>query len=301
MKQQFILNIGGTIRLTTYDKNCANIPTSALITLYMNDGQTVIQAQTTASINTTTGEMTFVIGTNIFPSVDLNYKAVWQYVYNGNTYYETQLVDCVLSILSIPITDEDLFNELPSLKKTNYQKSGTAQSATSTTLVDTKALKEGDDYWKGGQLEILGGTGPGQTCDVTGFVQSTGTLSVTPGFSTTPDSTSTYRVVKSFSSLINQCFEKIEQMLYDRGKRDCLIMESSQIRIPLIYLCIYQIALDLREEKDDRWGLIAADYQKLYENAFSSLALDYDEDSSGGVQGGTEAQQTVTSLRIQRS
>ena len=81
----------------------------------MNDGQSVIQAQTTASINTTTGEMTFVIGTNIFPSVDLNYKAVWQYVYNGNTYYETQLVECVLSILSIPITDEDLFNELPSI------------------------------------------------------------------------------------------------------------------------------------------------------------------------------------------
>ena len=301
MKQQFIFNIGGTIRLTTYDKNRANIPTSALITIYMNDGTTVIQAQTNASINATTGEMTFAIGASIFPNVDLNYKAVWQYVVSGNTYYETQLLDCVYSMLSIPITDDDLFNELPSLKKTNYQKSGTAQSASANTLVDTKTLKEGDDYWKGGQLEILGGTGSGQTLDISGFVQSTGTLTVSQNFTTTPDSTSTYRVVKSFTSLINQCFEKIEQMLYDRGKRDCLIMESSQIRVPLIYICIYQIAVDLRDEKGDKWDLLAVDYKSLYENAFSSLALDYDEDSNGAVQGGTEAQQTVTSLRIQRS
>ena len=301
MKQQFLKNVGGTIRLTTYDKNRSQVPSSALITIYENDGATIIQAQTAATIEPTTGEMTFVIPGATCKTVDLNYKAVWQYVVSGVTYYETQLFDIVLNILSIPITDDDLFNELPSLKKTNFQASGTATAGSSTSLTDAKARKEPDDNWKGGIIEIITGTGVGQQRDVTGSVQSAGTISVDPAWDVTPDTTSVYRVVKSFSTTIQQCFEKVEQMLYDRGKRDCLIMESSQIRVVLIYMVIYQIAIDLREEKDDRWGLLADDYQKRYEGAFNALTLDYDDDSSGGVQGGVEAQQTSTSLRITRS
>lgn len=293
MKQQFLEDIGGTIRLTAYDKNRAQVPSSATITLYKNDGSSVIQAESSATIDATSGEMTYAITTTHAATVGLNYKAVWKYVIDGNTYYETQLFDVVKSILSIPLTDEDLFNELPSLKKTNYQGSGTATSATSSTLVDTVNRKEQDDYWKGGEVEIMAGTGSGQIRDIDSSTQSSGSLSVSPNWTTVPDSTSVYRVIRSFTKSIDQSFEKLEQMLYNKGRRDALILEASQIRIPLIYLTIQMIAIDLREEQNDRWDMIATTYADLFDKAFNSLALDYDADESGGVQG-QEAQQTTT-------
>lgn len=293
MKQQFLEDIGGTIRLTAYDKNRAQVPTTATITLYKNDGSSVIQAESSATIDATSGEMTYTVTTTHAATVGLNYKAVWKYVIDGNTYYETQLFDVVKSILSIPLTDEDLFNELPSLKKTNYQGSGTATSATASTLVDTVNRKEQDDYWKGGEVEIMAGTGSGQIRDISSSTQTSGSLSVSPNWTTVPDATSVYRVIRSFTKSIDQSFEKLEQMLYNKGRRDALILEASQIRIPLIYLTIQMIAIDLREEQDDRWDMIATTYADLFDKAFNSLALDYDADESGGVQG-QEAQQTTT-------
>jgi hypothetical protein len=300
MKQQFLKAKTGTIRLTTYDKNRPQIPSSALITLYKNDGSTVIQAQASATIDGTTGEMTYSLTAVHTVDRGLNFKAVWEFVVSGVTYYETQLFDVVNSILSIPITDEDLFGELPSLKKSNYQQTGTATAGAASSLTDTVRRKESDDYWKGGVLEIMSGTGSGQARDITGNVQSTGIISVSPAWATNPDSTSVYRVVKSFTATIDNCFEKIEQMLYNKGKRDALIMEASQIKVPLVYLVIHAIATDLFEEQNDRWDLIRQDYEKKFETAFSTLAIDYDENESGGVQG-DEAQQFTSSIRIQRS
>lgn len=300
MKQQFLKDKTGTIRLTAYNKNRPIVPSSAQITLYKNDGTSEIQAQASVSVDATTGEMTYSLTTTHTATRGMNFKAVWEYVSSGVTYTETQLFDVVNSILSIPITDDDLLNELPSLKKANYQQTGTATAGSASSVTDTARRKEEDDYWKGGVLEILSGTGEGQTRDITGSVQSTGVVSVSPDFATAPDSTSVYRIVKSYSAVIEQCFEKIEQMLYNKGKRDALIMEASQIRIPLIYLTIQSIATDLFNEQNDKWDLIRQDYEKKFETAFTTLALDYDADESGGVQG-DEAQQSTSSIEISRS
>lgn len=301
MKQQVLYQKTDTLRLTVYSNNRGIVPSSATITLYKTDGNTSLQSSVAVTaIDATTGEMTYNLTTTHTATLGLNYKAVWAYVVSGTTYYETQLFDVVRSILSIPITDDDLYSELPSLRKANFQLSGTATSGSSSSITDTAKRKESDDYWKGGVIEILSGTGVGQTRDVTGNVQSTGVISVTPTFTTTPDSTSVYRVVKSFTNIINQSFEKIEQMLYDKGKRDALILEASQIKVPLIYLTIHSIAIDFRDEIDDKWDLLQKDYMAKFEKSFSTLTLDYDEDESGGVQG-QEVQQNISSLRIQRS
>lgn len=300
MKQQFLKAIAGTIRMTAYDNNRPLIPSAATITLYKSDGSSVLQATVAATISTSTGELTYSLTTTHTANLGLNYKAVWSYTVSGSVYYETQLFDVVRSILSIPITDDDLYAELPSLLRANVQDTGTATSAGAATFIDSKKRKETNDYWKGGVLEILSGTGAGQSRDITGFVQINSTFTVSPIWSTVPDDTSIYRVVKSWTATITQNFEKIEQMLYDKGRRDALILESSQIRIVLIYLTIYSIARDLREEKDDRWDLISIDYMELFEKAFNSLTLDYDTDESGGVEG-DEVQQRITSIRIQRS
>jgi len=300
MKQQFLKGKTGTIRLTAYDKNRPLIPTSALITLYKSDGTTVLQAQASASVDSTTGEMTYSLTTTHTATHDLNYKAVWQYVVSGTTYYETQLFDVVKSILSIPITDDDLYAELESLRKANIQAQGTATGGVAGTLIDTARRKEATDFWKGGILEILSGTGANQKRDITGFTQSSSTFTVSPDWATTPSTDSVYRCINSFSTKILQSFKKIETMLYNKGKRDSLILESSQIEMPLIYLTVHFIALDLMDEDTDKWSLIAKAYEKKFDDSFNTMTLDYDEDESGGVQG-EEAQQGIGGIRIFRS
>jgi hypothetical protein len=298
MKQQFLNDKTGTIRLSVYQDNRPVVPTSAKVTLSKPDGS-ALQAQADAAVDATTGEMTYSLTTTHTDAADLNYKAVWEYVVSGVTYYENQLFDVVKSILSIPITDNDLYNELNSLRKANKQDKGTATGGTTSTLVDTKR-KEDDDFWKGGIVEILSGTGVGQIRNITDFAQSTGTITVTPAFVTTPDTTSVYRIVKSFSAQINQSFEKIEDMLYSKGKRQDLILESSQIKFALIYLTIHFICIDLMDQTDDVWNKRADIYWDKFNQAFNTLKIEYDEDESGSIEGGDEEGQGATAIRVQR-
>lgn len=299
MKQQFLVDKTDTIRLTVYSGNRPVIPSSAYVTLYTPSGSE-LQAEAAATVDSTTGEMTYSLTTTHTDDHDLNYKAVWRYIVAGSTYYETQLFDVVKSILSIPITDDDLYAELESLRKTNYQVTGTATGAAAGTLIDTAKLKQDDDYWKGGVVEIIDGTGDSQKRIVTGSTQSTATLAVSPDWTTTPDTTSVYRVVKSYTQKIEQAFDELCQLIYNKGQRHSLIMESSQIKSPLIYLTLEKICRDLSGEVDDKYDRLAATYAEKFETHFGNMKLDYDRDESGSVDS-EEERFDLTSLRIGRA
>jgi hypothetical protein len=298
MKQEFLKDRTDTIRMTDYENNRPRIPSAALITLFTPTGGT-LQAQTAASVNSTTGEMTYSITATHSATLGLNYRALWQYVIDGVTYYEEQLFDIVRSRLSIPITDDDLYDELNSLRKTNVQKIGQATSATSTTLVDTANLKEDDDYWTGGRIEILAGTGVNQVRDITDFMQSSATLTVSPAWTTTPNTTSDFRVVRSFTKQIQQSFIKLTTMIYNKGQRHALILESSQIKVPMIYLTIHSICLDLMVDADDKWSRLATEYKEKFNNAFDTMKLDYDADESGTIED-EERGRTISEIRVFR-
>jgi hypothetical protein len=299
MKQQFREDKTGTLKLSIYSNNRPLVPTSATITLYKPSGEVLEASGAVSGIDSTTGEMTYSLTATHTDVANLNYKAEWAYVSGGVTYYENQLFDVVKSILSIPIVDDDLYNELESLRKVNHQSSGTASSGTASTLVDTKR-KEDDNYWKGGLIEIIAGTGVGQIRTTTSFTQSTGSFAITPDFVTTPDTTSVYRVVKSFTNKIKQCFEKLEEMLYGMGKRNELILESSQIKIPLLYLTIHFICLDLMDESDDKWDRLSKVYWDKFKEAFTGMRLEYDSSETGFIEGGEEEQQSPTEVRLFR-
>ena len=146
MKQQFRLATTGTIRLNAFVDNRQIIPSdSVTIVLYKSGGDT-LQASASASRNATTGEMTYALTTTHTAALDLNYKAVWSFATGGVTYYEEQLFDVVRSVLSIPITDDDLYDELESLREVAIQANGTATAGAAGTLTDT-GRKEADDYW----------------------------------------------------------------------------------------------------------------------------------------------------------
>lgn len=75
---------------------------------------------------------------------------------------------------------------------------GVASSATSTTLVDTSSdsplLDLDTDYYKGCEVEIIGGTGSGQRRIISASSPTTDSITVVSAWSTTPDSTSAYRI-----------------------------------------------------------------------------------------------------------
>lgn len=300
MKQQFLKEIAGTIRLSVYDANRPVVPSSGTITLYNPGGGELLTA-TAVTIDGTTGEMTYALTTSHTATHDLNYKAVWAYVIAGETFYQTTLFDVVKSILAIPITDDDLYNEMDSLRDTNLQYQGTATAGAAGTITDTKARKEADNFFKGGVIETLAGTGSGQTRDVTGNVQSTGVVSVSPNWTTNPDTTTVYRIIKSFTSKIHTCFEEVETMLYNKGRRHSLVLESSQIKFPLLFLTLAMICLDLSNEEGDQWDRKRIVYHDKFIRMFDTMKLDYDADESGSVQGVGEEGESVNSLRISRT
>jgi hypothetical protein len=299
MKQEFLKDKAGVIRISTFINNVQQVPTSGFIVL-KNPSGTEIQASAAVTIDAL-GEMTYDLTTTHTATLGLNFIAEWTYSIAGQTYYESQLFDIVRSRLSIPITDDDLYNELESLRTTNIQQQGTATSATASTLIDTSELKQPDDYWNGGTIEILSGTGVNQIRDITDFVQADSEITVSPDWVTTPDTTSVYRVVKSYSRAIEQSFVKLCTMIYNKGKRHALILESSQLKVPMIYLTIHFIALDLMDDDNDKWTRVADRYWSLFSNSFDTLKLEYDEDESGTISGVEEEQASISSIRIFRS
>lgn len=209
----------------------------------------------------------------------------------------------VKSILSIPITDVELYNELGTLRKQNKQGRGTATAGASNTLTDT-TRDEDNDFWNGGKIEIITGTGLGQERTVTDFVRNTGVFTVGSSgagtWTTDPSTDSKYIVTQSFTKKIAAAFNRLETLLYNKGKRHSLILESSQIEVPMIYLTIHTICLDFMDNVDDKWDRLATIYLEKFNQAFSNMKLDYDEDESGAIDE-TEAQQSQTSLRIGRA
>ena len=299
MKQQFLMGKASTIRITVYSVNTAVIPTSGTITLYEPSGG-VLEASTAVTVDGTTGEMTYALTATHTATKNLNYKASWSYVVSGETFYEDTLFDVVLNILSIPINDSDIVNELDSLRESSIQSTSTATSATTSTLLDTVQRKEVDNFWKGGTISIISGTGADQERAITGSTQSTGTITISPNWATTPDSTSVYLIIRSYDKKITQAFRAIETMLYNMGRRHSLILESSQIEIPLLYLTISNICLDLHTTEGDKYWNLYVEYKAMFDKAFDSMKVEYDADESG-TNDGDETATGINTFRLERA
>lgn len=71
------------------------------------------------------------------------------------------------------------------------------KSATSNTLTEIDNLNVlflSDDYYKGCEVEIIGGTGAGQIRKITGQLRATKTITVDRPWDTQPDSSSLFRI-----------------------------------------------------------------------------------------------------------
>lgn len=78
----------------------------------------------------------------------------------------------------------------------SVETSGTAQSGSSNSITLATAASSTDDAYNGMSIQLTGGTGSGQDHQrITDYNGSTQEATVSGSWTTTPDSTTTYRIV----------------------------------------------------------------------------------------------------------
>lgn len=304
MKQEVLQASTETLRFTPpWQNNRPTVASAATVVLKDPSGTTIQASANVTAINSTTGELTYTLTTAHTATRDENYVAEWSYVVSTVTYKETTLFDVVLHRLSQLTTDEDLYTLQGDLRVKNENVSGTVSSAATGTLVDTNLLKEyPDDYFNNGIVEAMNpSTGAVQRRTVTDFVQSTGSLSVSPNWSTTPDSTYKYIVYKPFRVKLDFAWEMLMNDVKAKGFRPALIMQSDTLKHVHAFKTLELVCMDFIKsgEADDLWTKLADRYAGMYNDAFGKILFQYDEDEDGAI-GGAEQNQTPSRLKMVR-
>ena len=299
MKQEVLKDKTGTIRFTPYIDNRPAIASSATVILKRPDGST-LQASTAATVNATTGEITYSTTASHNDTLDQNFIAEWTYIVSGTTYYYTTLYDVVLHKLSITVVDQDLMDEQSDIMELNESYAGVVDSSTASTLVDDDLKNYDNDYWNNGKVEIFNtATGAKQVRTVTDFVSSTGTLTVTPNWGTNPDSTYSFIVRRGFAVKIEKAFGEMLDDVRRNGFRPALILESTDLHTPHVKKALAMICKDAMKESDDKWHELYKIYSQEYADAMSKINFQYDMDEGGNIDG-TGEQDKEQSTRLRR-
>lgn len=300
MKQELLKDVTGTLSLIPYLANRPAVPSSATVTVTKPGGEVLVTAAS-ATINSSTGEITYSLSSTYTVLLGENYEAQWQYVVGGTTYYQTSLFDVVLHRLAISVVDDDLLQEQSDILDRNEAFSGVVDSAAAGTLVANNLKSYVDDYWNGGKVIIINpSTGAEQMRTVSDFVQSTGTISIPVNWATTPDSTYTFAVKRGFATKIEKAFEEMMLDVQTRGYRPALIIESSELKIPLIKKALALVCRDYITTPDDKWEKLAVEYDTQYRDMFAKIQFQYDRDESGYISGQYEKNQDLGSVRLRR-
>lgn len=279
MKQQFIIDVAGSFQTYIYGDNKKVVPTSANITVSLPGSVTELVAQTAMTV-ASDGLLSYDLTTANNSLADENYKVVIDYLVGAETFYVTLYYDVVNSKIHIVITDVDVVNEFPQFRGAGWRTNGTAQSGSTTTLVDAELSGERypDDYFTGGTLHSIDRD---ETRFVEDFSSATGTVT-TEAF-TGAIATDKYVLTKSYTTEIKRAFEKIEDLLNRSGRRPHLIIDSGDLREVHLTYAIAQVALGMSTEKDDFWWSTWKEYKNLGYAIFQDLNLKYDESGDGNI------------------
>lgn len=284
MKQELLKSVNGVLSMIPYINNRPAIASAATIEVLGNAGNVIVAAGTAASINSTTGEITYTLAAANTATVDENYQIKWTYTISGTVYYQSSLFDVVLNRLAISVVDVDLLNEQSDILDGAESVTGYVDSASNTTLVDSDLKNYVDDYLNGGKVEVVNpATGAKQVRDITDFAQSTGTITVGVAWTTNPDTTYTFEAKRGFANKIESAFEEMLVDIRSKGFRPALIIESGELKVPLIKKALSMICRDFMTSPDDKWAALANKYEEQFNDLFSKIRFQYDENESGNV------------------
>jgi hypothetical protein len=277
MKQQFLKDGIGTIKVYAFKDNLPIVPSSAIITIY-KPGTTIEFINSQPMTIASDGLLSYNLTAEDNKTLDDHYKVVITYTFEGEDYPRILFYDVVNSLLYIVISDEDLINEMPSIAKKGWKTTGQATSGSSTTIVDEELTKFENDYFTGGTAYSVE---KDESRIITDFAKSTGTLT-TEAFGSAI-ATDKYVLTRSFTKEIQRAFEKIEDLLVRAGKRPQLVMDSFEIREVHIYLAVSEVCKGLAGDTDSLWYEWYKEYQKTGLAIFKALNLKYDDNEDGTI------------------
>jgi len=299
MKQEVLLKVAGNVTYQPMINNRPAVASSATVWIRKPSGDTIVSAGTAVtSINATTGLLTYTLSAGNNDELGENYRIDWTYTVSSVVYYQTALYDVVRSILTIAITDQDLLSEQSDILSRNEAFTGSVASSSNSTLVDNNLKSFDDNTFNGGIVEVVNpATGIKQVRTVTTSVQTSGTLNVSPNWTTNPDTTYRYIVRKGFLAKVQAAFSELLYEIRGRGKRPALILESSELRVPHIKKTLAMICRDFMKEPNDKWDELSKAYQAQYADFMGKLVLQYDKDDDGIISG-SERNKDMGNLRM---
>ena len=294
MKQQFLEDTADIFKTYIYENNRRIVPSSATLTVYKPGGDSILVDAQSMTVGAD-GLLSYSLTTAHNDAANENYKAVISYIYNSATWYLTFFYDVVKSKLSRVITDDDIINELPQLKDKGWRVHGTADSGSTTTIVDAELKRYEDDYFTGGLAYSIN---KGETKEITDFASSTGTVTTT-AFSSAI-AADKYILTRPFSREIQRAFEKIEEFLNSAGKRPFLILDPYDLREVNIYYSVAEVCKGLATEGDSLWWNLWKDYENKAYAIFKGINFKYDQSNDGYIAGSEESKRMNT-LKAGRS
>lgn len=194
------------------------------------------------------------------------------------------------------LSEDDLFTHYPALRNDRMLgvEEGTADSGDATSIIDAKLKQYPDDFFNGGEVTIIAGANEGESRRVSDFARATGDITVDVDFPAVIDTTSRYRVRRSWHSLIVEAWDEIRRRLRDGGKRAHLIVDSTELRTPHMYLAAahaFQANTAGGVEGDD-W-MIGQELHRRYDHWFRTRAFTYDAGDDGEPDGVLRGETTI--------
>ena len=268
------------IGVTVWDHNQRVVPTAATVSIY--DGANALVSAATATI-AADGAVTYIPGTTVTEDAEENLKAEWTLTIDSAARKVVQLFDVVNFKLFPMVSDEDLISECAQLQTEGYRAYGTADSGTTTTLVDIELMEYRDNHWEGGTLEILGGTNSGTKRVVASSVKATGTVTVSSAFSSAIDSTSKFMLRRTYQREIDRAWDDLMERIISKGNRPALIMNSESLKPTHIMWALEKICRDLSTTQDDIWWARSEYYSQRAAAWWNQLVFLYDSDEDEQV------------------
>jgi len=279
MKQQFLFNTAGRFQTYIFENNRKLVPSEAWITIYAPGG--AVLADRAAMDIAGDGLLGYDLSEDDNSFAALNYKAALEYHYDSTAHYATLFYDVVRSRLTKVVTDDDLASELPQLRDSGWSVAGVAEDGSETAIVDSELKRYCDNYFTGGlaSLPVIG-----EKREITGFIQSTGTVSTAP-FTAPVLSGDSYILTRSFARETQRAFEKLEERLQRQGRRPHLVLDPYDTRESHIYLSVAEACKGLSAESKGLWWELWKEYERKAEEALSNLVLKYDSSTDGFISG----------------
>ena len=276
MKQQLqVSSETDALTFEVWDHSRLLVPSSGTISIYLDNTEEVSASSVTVA---SSGVCSYIPGSAVTSDYQENGRAEWSLNFAGYNKKYVQLFDVVqYPILSL-ITDDDLISECFEVQSQKYMAHGTADSGSTSEVVDAELRDYADDHWKGGSIEIVAGTNSGDWRTVSTSDRETGKVTVSEDFSSSITGTSEYVLRRTFQREIDRAFEDMCADISARGYRPALIIGSEDLKPAHICLMLSKVCRSLAKGPDDVWWARADLYAERYTATMSAMKWQYDSD-----------------------